>query len=79
MAPPPSCRYCLGIDHAFQWKTQREYLVALAAATAKLGDDLPPDPKTDPSWPDPAGGTGYRLTNAPNPDCPECSGLGIPY
>jgi hypothetical protein len=72
------CRFCHGIDHAFQWKTEREFNVALAAATAKLGEGKEP-PVNDPNWPDLAGGTGYRLTNVPNPDCPECSGLGIPY
>lgn len=55
-----SCRYCWGVEHHFQWKTEREWLAEDAEN-------------------EPLGGFGYRITNKPNPDCPECSGLGEPY
>jgi phage terminase small subunit len=64
-----ACRYCHGIDNAFQWRTEREYLEAKAEAEEKGKKEIP----------DCSGGFGYRLTNAPNPDCPECDGLGRPY
>lgn len=63
-----ACRYCHGIDHLFQWRTQREFDEACAEASRK--DKAPPDC---------SGGFGYRRTAAPNPDCPECDGLGAPY
>ena len=55
-----SCRYCWGVEHHYQWKTEREWLAE--------------DPEKEPN-----GGFGYRITNKPHPDCPECSGLGEPY
>ena len=61
------CRYCWGADHAYQWKTQREYRDALVQASA--------DGKPEPSS---AGGFGFRADGHPNPDCPECCGFGIP-
>lgn len=63
-----ACRYCHGIDHQFQWRTQREFDEACAEASAK--NKTPPDC---------SGGFGYRRTAQPNPDCPECDGLGEPY
>ena len=77
-----ACRYCHGAGHAYQWKTQREYDEARAQWVAKTpAEGASPDilaahsiqqPKMD-------GGLGYRLTNDPVPDCPECYGLGVPY
>lgn len=73
-----ACRYCWGEGHAFQWKTEREFNEALAQAKIKLPKDASPEqeevllPKLD-------GGFGYRITNQPCPDCPECSGLGVNY
>lgn len=63
-----ACRYCWGIDHEYQWKTPREWREADEEAE-----------KRDKPSPSQAGGYGYRITRKPNPDCPECSGLGIPY
>ena len=75
-----ACRFCHGIGHLFQWKTEREYLSALSAARKGLAKgDIDPDPELDPNWPDLAGGIGFKLTCQPNPDCPECAGLGHPY
>lgn len=72
-----ACRYCYGIDHQFQWKTEREFSDALTAARLKLPkkptkDHLAALPRND-------GGYGYSLKRDPNHDCPECSGLGVPY
>jgi phage terminase small subunit len=61
------CRYCWGIDHEYQWKTPREFREALRAAVA---DDKPEPTDT--------GGYGFRADGHPNPDCPECCGLGRP-
>ena len=61
------CRYCFGIDHEYHWKTPREYREAC---------EKTPESKTTPLD---TGGYGYRTTDAPNPDCPECSGLGVPF
>lgn len=63
-----SCRYCYGIDHEFQWKTEREW----RAAKEKAEDRK----KTPPGC---EGGFGYNLTKPPSPICPECNGLGVPY
>ncbi len=63
-----SCRYCYGLDHDYQWKTQREWMAAVEAAEAKKK-----------KRPDCEGGFGYDLTKRPHPRCPECNGLGIPY
>lgn len=63
-----ACRYCYGLSHEYQWKTQREWREACDEAEMR-----------DKPLPSEAGGYGYRITNKPNPDCPECAGLGIPY
>nr|RDS95582.1 terminase small subunit [Cereibacter sphaeroides f. sp. denitrificans] len=63
-----ACRYCWGVDHEYQWKTLREWREECDKAE-EAGKPLPSD----------AGGFGYRLTEKPNPACPECAGLGIPY
>lgn len=72
-----ACRYCWGIENQFQWKTEREFRHAHLAAKLKL----PKKPTLDQraALPDDDGGYGYRITKKPNPECPECSGLGIPY
>lgn len=59
------CRYCWGIDHEYQWKTQREYRDAVVQAAL--------DGKAEPSD---AGGFGFRADGQPNPKCPECCGFG---
>lgn len=59
------CRYCHGATHLYQW-TEAEYLAAVDMAIAK-GKPAP----------DGSGGFGYDINAEPNPECPECSGLGI--
>jgi phage terminase small subunit len=61
-------RYCNGIEHAYQWKTVREFQAAVRDATEKKV--LTP---TD------EGGYGYKRTAPINPDCPECAGEGSGY
>ena len=69
------CRYCHGIDHEYQWKTRREYRDELKAWQARN----PKKDINDDSAPNDAGGFGYKITGQPNPDCPECAGLGVGY
>lgn len=69
------CRYCYGLGHLFQWKTEREYSEAYDSARAALGKE--PDEWRLNTLPKNDGGYGYRATNSPNPDCPECAGVGI--
>jgi phage terminase small subunit len=84
-----ACRFCWGRHHHYQWRTAREFTEALHAAvwhlygsdtedhaarraTALMGED------NHPTLPGDAGG--YRLQrheSEPNPDCPECDGVGI--
>lgn len=78
-----ACRYCYGRDHHFQWRTEREYREALQDRVWNLfaDDDVREAAMNgaieDPRLPNDDGGYGYRLTEKPNPDCPECDGLGI--
>ncbi len=77
------CRYCYGVDHQYQWKTEREFQEDKARVVFSLFHDDKERDKAmagliiDPRIPDDAGGYGYRLIDPPNPDCPECSGYGI--
>jgi hypothetical protein len=59
------CRFCWGVGHQYQWRTEREYNEAANEAIAK---ELPP--------PSNAGGFGYTTKREINPDCPECDGRG---
>jgi phage terminase small subunit len=59
-----NCRYCNGVDHAYQW-TQAEYLRAVELA---VSSKLPA--------PDGLGGFGFDPAGEPAEDCPECGGLG---
>jgi len=58
------CRYCWGVNHAYQW-TDAE----LQDAQAKAINEGKPAP-------DASGGTGYNRNRKPNPECPECGGDG---
>jgi hypothetical protein len=58
------CRHCHGFGHQYQW-TEAEY----SAAVDKAVDSGKPAP-------DGMGGFGFNPNAEPNPDCPECGGLG---
>jgi phage terminase small subunit len=78
-----NCRYCNGVDHAYQWKHKGEYEHAVDQWTEqkeaheqrqnKAGKQAPfkkPMPVDD-------GGYGFRSNADPHPNCPECEGEGI--
>lgn len=69
-----SCRYCWGYDNAYQWTTPREYSQAVEIHMLKGEAYCANHPE-----PEQEGGSGYNKTRRPNPTCPECNGLGIPY
>lgn len=71
------CRFCHGIGHHHQWKTEREFEAAKVAAMAKhnIKEELAEDPRI----PTDLGGYGYDIRKRPNPKCPECNGLGVQY
>lgn len=62
------CRYCHGVGHYYQWRTEREWEEAVKRAE-KHGDPLP----------EVTGGYGYNHTLPPDPECPECNGTGAEY
>lgn len=72
------CRYCWGIGHAYQYKTQRELDDARrrferelsAAKKSKI-------PKAAHPVFDASGGLGFKQSREPHPDCPECGGEGF--
>lgn len=70
------CRYCLGVDHKYQWIDLAEYIQALQvaidanAARLLLGQALK-------VLPDDAGGYGYRSGEEPSITCPQCEGRGV--
>lgn len=59
-----NCRHCNGFDHQYQW-TEGEYARAVDIAVER-----------DKPAPDGMGGFGFDINAEPNPDCPECGGLG---
>jgi hypothetical protein len=64
-----ACRYCYGVDHAYQWRTPREFRASLAEPSPECSEETATSPE---------GGYGYDLNLPPHPDCPECDGCGIP-
>ncbi|MDR7257801.1 phage terminase small subunit [Sphingomonas sp. BE270] len=62
-----ACRYCHGVDHAYQWQDAEELRRAIAAAAGATGKFTPPDD---------SGGLGFVATADPHPDCPKCNGEG---
>ena len=82
-----ACRHCHGADHAYQWKTHREYndaverfLHDLSGGDPKvlyeLGDRIDAG-QTVPGMPSDAGGYGFDATAEPAAECPECAGEGV--
>jgi phage terminase small subunit len=68
-----ACRYCHGIDHAYQWRTPREFKASLAEPSSECVLE-----RSEETTISPEGGYGYDLNRPPHPDCPECDGYGIP-
>lgn len=62
------CRYCHGKGFLYQWRNEREFQDAVAAAKAQ-GESA--------TVPVDDGGYGYDRRLRPNPKCPECYGEGI--
>lgn len=63
-----ACRYCHGIDHAYQWSDENEFDAACKVAQDK-----------NRTLPENDGGYGYDCNAAPHPDCPRCNGNGHGY
>lgn len=76
-----ACRYCHGAEHEFQWKTRREFELAVQEYQPPTDKDGHPKfaEEDDKARPSDKGGFGYRVTQEPDADCPECAGLGVPY
>lgn len=68
-----ACRFCYGIGHSYQWRTPREFKASLEEARYEWAEDRSKEAQISP-----AGGYGYDLNLTPNPNCPECDGIGIP-
>lgn len=69
-----ACRYCHGIDHRYQFTLDehRNAMRAHTAAQLKL-----PGPRRIPF--DELGGIGFDRRKKPDPNCPECNGIGVNY
>ena len=68
-----ACRHCYGEAHLYHWK-EHEFMEALRKAETEEREG-----NLHVTFPDPAGGFGYRFTDLPNPDCPVCEGGGAMY
>ena len=66
-----ACRYCHGTNHAYKWRTPREFEKAhgdyMLLCDAKQAASIEPLDQ---------GGFGYKRTLGPHPECPECDGMG---
>ncbi|AJX00547.1 terminase small subunit [Burkholderia gladioli] len=73
------CRHCYGIDHAYQWVSEREFALAMRSHQRALA--LAKKARTPvaarPSAPDPSGGFGFDPRRSPVADCPDCFGEGV--
>lgn len=69
------CRYCYGVDHAYQWRDEMEFAEQVDHAmrgNAALPRGAPPI-----AFPSAAGGFGYERNRAPVASCTHCNGDGI--
>lgn len=64
-----NCRYCHGIDHAYQWIDAEEFGATVRAIMSASGDEPKKVPSDD-------GGYGYDNKADPHPECPQCFGEG---
>ena len=69
-----ACRYCHGKFHRYQYTAGEwdKVMTGHADKQEKAAEADMPAPKA----PDPKGGVGYVVSAEPNPDCPECGGIG---
>jgi phage terminase small subunit len=73
-----NCRYCFGVNHAYQWKNEAEFNRAVqvweideqARREAKGKKQRPAPMPTD------EGGYGFAFNLSPHPACPACLGEG---
>lgn len=70
------CRYCYGINHAYQW-TQFEYARAVDQAAAHRCNSKCAEPCELRLPPDGSGGFGYTPHKPPVENCPVCHGRGL--
>lgn len=68
------CRCCWGINNRYQY-TEGQWQAAQDAYNERVQEH---GAKKAGRKPDPKGGTGYDAKRDPNPECPECFGLGHP-
>lgn len=67
-----NCRHCHGKDFLYQWIDQAEHEKVCDEIDRSLEDgQLPNYPSSD-------GGFGFDVHAMPNPECPQCGGLGYP-
>lgn len=66
-----NCRHCYGFNHAYQW-TDAEFARAQAE---EMQDAIHAGREMNTAQFE--GGSGFRLTADPHPDCPECGGEGL--
>lgn len=76
-----ACRHCWGVDFKYQRKqSELERDIEAYKAQNRLAHKkglVELDPMA--AFFDYAGGVGFMRTRAPNPDCPECEGIGEGY
>lgn len=70
-----ACRFCYGKAHRYQY-TAGEW-DGIMTKHADKQEQAVADGKPMPKPPDPKGGVGFNKKAEPNPDCPECAGLGV--
>jgi phage terminase small subunit len=63
-----ACRYCYGLNHAYQWIDEAEYI-----EYAMHHGDMDAN---DPGFRDSSGGYGFNPTITPHAKCPKCFGRG---
>lgn len=80
------CRHCHGVEHAYQWKSPKEWAEAVDRAMqaheevmAKRSKHVMYDDEPAPrlTLPESTGGFDFDHRLSPNEDCPKCDGKGI--
>lgn len=73
-----NCRYCNGVNHAYQWRDSLEFDQAVSQHKARMAasDQRGRPKKGQEPAPSRVGGYGYRFNMPPHPNCPTCAGEG---